>query len=466
MVAERTLASEEKRSLLVKIIQSRLRKRAPMLSLDSNGTGLEGFSISPAGLKSDAALDPSITFDAALAERAAEPSGVLLTGATGFLGAFLLQGLLNRTRASVYCLVRASHVEDGQKRINQTLQKYLPEYNWPPSRIIPVPGDLAKPLLGLSPTQFEALAASVDCVYHNGAMVHGLYSYAQLRPSNVEGTQEVIRLASLGRSKPLHYVSTLAACPLEDNSEVKVVREAPLGYDGILYGGYPQSKWVAEQLVLQARANGLPVAIYRPGLITGHSQTGAWNTSDAICRLIKVTVESGIFPDTEAAIDMTPVDYVSEGILCLANSGRALGQIYHLSNPEPVPFRDLISSLRDYGYPILRVPYEDWRTEIMTSAQRSADNPFSPLMPLFGVALSNRLPRWLAGAMPSSYQRGIDRVITAVLSRYGCHSLQFDCENAQRDLAHAQIVCPATDSHLLHRYFSNFVRAGYLHAPM
>jgi thioester reductase-like protein len=432
----------------------------------SKSTGLERFSISTAMLKSDAALDPSVTFGAVLPKGAAEPSSVLFTGATGFLGAFLLQGLLDRTQASIYCLIRASDIEDGRKRINQTLHTYLPGYDWALSRIIPVPGDLAKPLLGLSPTDFEALAASVDCVYHNGAMVHGLYSYAQLRPSNVAGTQEVIRLASLGRLKPLHYVSTLAACPLEDSSGDKVVHEASFDYEGTLYGGYPQSKWVAEQLVLQARANGLPVAIYRPGLITGQSRTGAWNTSDATCRLIKVTVETGIFPDTEAAMDMTPVDYVSEAILSLATSGRALGQIYHLSNPRPVSFQDLVSSLRDYGYPVRRVPYEDWRAEIVTLAQRSSDNPFAPLVPLFGVSLPDKLPGWLAGVMSGSYERGIDRVITAVLSKYGCHTLRFDCENARRDLARTEIVCPAVDNQLLHRYWANFVRIGYLHSPI
>jgi thioester reductase-like protein len=465
MTADQSLSSDEKRSLLVKLMQNRLRKYAPMLSPESDPKGLERFSISSAELKFETALDPSITLDASLAEGAAEPSSVLLTGATGFLGAFLLDGLLKRTQARVYCLVRASHVEEGRQRIYKTLQSYIPEDGWRTCRIIPVPGDLTKPLFGLSPTDFEKLAASVDCVYHNGAMVHGLYSYTQLKPANVEGTQEAIRLAGLGRLKPLHYVSTLAACPLEVSSEVKVVREAAFDYDGVLYGGYPQSKWVAEQLVLRARANGLPVAVYRPGIITGHSQTGAWNTSDATCRMIKVTVESGIFPDTEAAVDMTPVDYVSQAIVYLATSGHALGQIYHLANPKPLNWGDLVSWLRSYGYPVRRTPYEEWRSEMVALAQRLDKNPLSPLMPLFGVALSNKVSGWMASMISSGYQRGIDRVITALLSRYGERSLQFDCKNAQRDLAGAQIACPAVDDTLLYTYLSNFVRIGYLHAP-
>ena len=106
------------------------------------------------------------------------------------------------------------------------------------------------------------------------------------------GTQEILRLATRITLKPVHFVSSLGVFPLLGSSGVKVIHEDDtLDHNGSLYGGYLQSKWVADKLVLAARSRGLPVCIYRPGLITGHSDTGAWNTSDVTSRMLKSWIE-------------------------------------------------------------------------------------------------------------------------------------------------------------------------------
>ena len=66
--------------------------------------------------------------------------------------------------------------------------------------MIPVCGDLAEPRLGLSPQDFDSLAATIDAVYHNGAYVNFVYPYQVLKPANVAGTVEVLRLATQPRS--------------------------------------------------------------------------------------------------------------------------------------------------------------------------------------------------------------------------------------------------------------------------
>jgi thioester reductase-like protein len=464
MTETEKLSPEEKRSLLAKLIQKRFSKYAPVAS-DQEQTGLDRFSVNSAELREEATLDPSIHFDAPLKKMEAEPVNIFLTGATGFLGAFLVSEILAQTKSNIYCLVRASRPDDGRQRIYKTLESYLPENGWRSERIIPVPGDLSKPRFGLSDGEFSELAGNVDSVFHNGAMVHGLYSYKQLKPTNVLGTMEAMRLASLGERKPLHYVSTVAAVPLEDSFETKVVRETELDYDGTLYGGYTQSKWVAEQLVCKARTLGLPARIYRPGIITGHSQTGAWSTSDATSRMLKVAIESGILPDIEGAMDMTPVDYVSKALVYLAASGHAKSDIYHLANPKPVNGRDLVSWVRSYGYPLKRIPYEEWRSQMVALAGSGDKNPLAPFAPLFGAVVSDRIPGWMTSMVAPSYKNGIDRVIRAIGARYGAQSVQLHCDNALHDLAGGSITCPLVDERLLETYFSYFVRIGYLSVP-
>ena len=193
------------------------------------------------------------------------PKHIFLTGATGFIGAFLLHELLQQTpEASIYCLVRSSDAESGKHRIRTNLERYLlwnEKFN---SRIIAVVGDLAQPRLGLSEQQFTDLASAIDVIYHNGALVNLIYPYAALREANVLGTQEVLRLASLIKVKPVHFISTLDVFQSSVYSEMNAILEPDeLTHCEGLSDGYDQTKWVAEKLVMTARDRGLPICIYR-----------------------------------------------------------------------------------------------------------------------------------------------------------------------------------------------------------
>jgi acyl carrier protein len=138
-------------------------------------------------LKTEAILPPEISPSEAQAlemGQVSHPKHILLTGATGFLGAFLLKELLQQTEAHIYCLVRAANRSEGLSRLQTTLEKYQlwhPAFNH--SRIIPILGDLAQPLLGLAPQEFARLAAQIDTIYHNGADVNFFKSYQPAQSS-------------------------------------------------------------------------------------------------------------------------------------------------------------------------------------------------------------------------------------------------------------------------------------------
>lgn len=434
------LSPKEKRALLKQL----LRKGGGQLRRLVSDVEV----INVADLKAEAVLDPEISPEAVPAKTVTEPAHIFLTGATGFLGSFLLAELLRRTRADVHCLVRARDAKEGEERLKRTLAFYsLWDEDLAP-RIIPIAGDLSEPLFGLSEERFRALAGKIDTIYHSGASVSWIYPYNTLKSINVLGTQEVLRLATRITAKPVHFVSTLGVFPLVGNSGARVFgEEDPLDHGGDLYNGYTQSKWVAEKLVTIAGSRGLPVSIYRPSLVTGSSQTGVWNTDDISCKMIRTLVALGTVPDVDRPMNMVPVDYLSEAIVHLSGQNESLGKCFHFANPRPVGLNDLIGWISSFGYPLRRVPYDGWRAELIDPAKWSRENGLQEkdlysLVPLYSLSDAKDAPARFR-EMP-----------------------EFDCRNTLDGLAGTSIVCPPVDGRVFEAYLSFFVRDGFLKRPV
>lgn len=396
-------------------------------------------------LNAEAMLDSSIRYDKVCRDPSAEPDCIFLTGASGFLGAFLLHELLQQTRAEIYCLVRAPDAGEGEIKLRRNLEAYGLWNEALRSRVIPVPGDLSAPLLGLNASQFQMLAGKIDVIYHNGALVNLLYPYEALKAANVLGTQEVLRLAGQIKLKPVHYVSTGSVFPLVAPGEDKTVHENDdLEDSARLAGGYAQSKWVAEKMVLAARARGLPLAVYRPGQITGHATTGMTHLQDFLCRLMIGCSRIGSVPDLDLMIDMTPVDFVSQALAHLAASKESLGKVFHLVNPQPASLHQLADWLQKLGYQLRRVPYGSWRAEIQQLGGSELEKAFHALIPQSDSR---------SGGGPDEAAPPNRRMP------------RFDCQNTLAALAETSIRCPGVNSALLNTYLMHFVRNGLLAAP-
>jgi acyl carrier protein len=191
---------------------------------EGDGTTVTG-TIAVTNLVNDAVLDETIYPEKPYRQPDTAPEKILITGASGFLGAFLLQELLQHTNATVYCLVRAKTLEAGQQKIAASFNRYLLSPDKLESRVVPVLGDLAQPRLGLSESQYEALTSEIDCIYHNGAFVNLIYPYSALRAANVLGTQEILKLASKTKVKPVHFVSTLDVFQSPRYAQMSVILE-------------------------------------------------------------------------------------------------------------------------------------------------------------------------------------------------------------------------------------------------
>lgn len=327
----------------------------------------------------------SLELDIAVTEIKSEPiefKNVLLTGATGFLGAFLLRDLLCETASNVYCLVRGESSGACLKRIKENLQEYGCWRDNFEDRIIPVPGDLSQPNIGLDDSLWLELSELINAIYHNGAHVNSLLPYEKLKASNVEGTKQLLRLASERKTKAFHYVSSDAVFESYGYHNKNIINEnAPLEHSDSIYGGgYSESKWVAEKIVDIARERRVPISIYRPGMITGDTVHGIGQTDDFFARFLIGAIQMGVCPAIDAIMDFTPVDYVSRMIVELSIKERA-GKTYHLTHKNPVTYKQLIEEICKSSFDIEIIPYAEWRDRI-SDIRYEDGNALYPLLPL------------------------------------------------------------------------------------
>lgn len=362
------LSASEKRSLLADLLRRKTHLR-----------DVARKQAAPSRLVADAVLDRGIQ-PAGLAEFQPSPRGVLLTGATGFLGAHLLEELCARTDATIYCLVRSRNCEDAKRKLQANFARYFP-LPLDPERVRPIPGDLAEPGLGLSPETFAMLARETDTIFHNGALLHHLAPYAQLRASNVGSTVAMLRLAGTERPKHLHYVSSMVAAEDRDDDGF-LTEDFPQQAGTELAGGYAQSKWVSEKLLGQARERGFGVTVFRPGFITGRSDSGAWpNPNDHLVRFITGCLQMRHMPEGDILLDTAPVDFAGAAIVRMALCEPAGVPVFNLSNPHLLSWTTLVDWLRDWGYRFERTSAAAWRERCLSHID--PDNALYPVLPLY-----------------------------------------------------------------------------------
>jgi thioester reductase-like protein len=345
---------------------------------------------------------------------------ILLTGVTGFLGRWIAKTLLRESSATLVCLVRSGRLASRACG----------------SRLRIVNGDLSVPSLGLGRATFDDLAGSVDAVCHAAAMVNWVLPYRALRATNVSGTVDLLRLAAR-RSLPFHFVSSMSVCYSTSAPSVIDEEHDPLPHLNGLHLGYAQSKGVAEALVREAGRRGLPVTIYRPSFISGHSATGAFNADDILARVVAGCVRMGIAPDLDWTLDCVPVDITARRLLDLSHHRGTV----HVRHPRPRHWRECALWMRLYGYDVRLVPYHAWLAQFDRETSPTGD-PCHPLRPLRTFFLNRP-----AGARGQTLPE-----------------LMLASHRAERRPGDEGDY-PPLDASLLHRYFDAFVEGGTLPRP-
>lgn len=324
-------------------------------------------------------LCASLCADTARQPKATEP-GVLLTGATGFLGRWLLHALLSSTTHPVICLIRASSDAHAQQRVREALGQgpgWKPEFA---DRLQVKAGDLSENRLGLSEADFDMLVESVGTILHNAADVNFTATYAQLIRSNVEPLAALFELATAkGHRRSFHFISTTAILYgpelLQRPGQPLRTGDFPASPEAI-HNGYGRSKWVAEAALRSAAQRGLSVHIHRPSIILGDLGTGATQLEDLTCRFVLGCSQMGSYPCADIGLNLIAVDQAAQGIVA-SIGGSQSPQTLHWSLQEPLSLRDAMRRLADRGRPIEPISLDQWLERVRSSI--GPDNALYPL---------------------------------------------------------------------------------------
>jgi len=352
-----------------------------------------------------------------------DPMNYFVTGATGFLGRFLLERLLARPDAEVYCLVRPA----SRRRFESQLQRFGDAA----ARVHVLEGDITREGL-VSDVDRQLLIGRVDHAFHLAAVYDMGMSDEVADRVNEQGTREVVCFVNgLGGRVCLHHVSSIAvAGPFYDG----VFREGHFDEGQELGHPYYRSKFAAEKVVREECR--VPYRVYRPGVVVGHSQTGAIDKADGpyyffatvrrlswvLPRLVPLLmVEGGRMP-------IVPVDYVVDAIDAIAHRRRTHGRVFHLVPTRAPSVGELVERLFAVagGPPVLRVAF--------APAARLANG----ITRVVGRLVPVSLARWLTD---------VSGVPVSVFSQMFTQTV-YDDEQARTALAGTGIRCPDFADHV------------------
>ena len=317
---------------------------------------------------------------------------VLLTGVTGFLGRFLgmkwLQGLAD-SGGTLVCLTRGADATQARQRIEATLgsdSELLDRFRTlADGHLEVVAGDIGEPNLGLDDGTWQRLARTVDLIVHPAAHVNHVLPYQQLFTANVVGTAELIRLAIAHRLKPIHYISTMGVSAVAHHlvdEDTDIRRAVPsCVVDDSYANGYGISKWAGEVLMREAHdLCGLPVAVFRPGMILADSRyAGQLNVPDIFTRLLFSLVATGTAPRSfyragpegrHPHYEGLPVDFLADAIAAIGPQHGSSFDTYNTTNPhdDGISLDTFVDWIVAAGYPIERIDdYSDWLSRFETA---------------------------------------------------------------------------------------------------
>ena len=394
----------------IKEFQTRLQEYSsnPMKNSFSLYKPLEYIDIHSEKCKLDALLSGLINSKFSCNQN--QNTNIFLTGASGFLGVFVLYFLLNENDTSkIWCLVRGNSKLEATEKLLLQLKRVCMHIDktlfdkWK-ERIIVVHGSLNLPFFGLDESDFLDLSIKMNCIFHVGAIVSGLTRYHELYSTNVQGTMECIRLSVFAflqkktdKISRLNFISSGAVFNGYPDGKIKEDAKLEVTSSQMYMDGYSRSKWMSDYLCIRARDKySLPITIFRPAFISADMNTGISNTSDFDNRLIMGIVKMGSMPkidNKKLMLDQNPVNWVAKSIVKIGLHSTIDSKCYHFMNPKGSPSVYKILSVlnqvhfENFNQYLDILPYEKWKTELHCLP---FDNPIFPLVNFFGESFPAR----------------------------------------------------------------------------
>ncbi|UKZ96440.1 putative NRPS-like protein biosynthetic cluster [Trichoderma asperellum] len=312
-------------------------------------------------------------------------SSIVVTGATGSLGAYIVAKLASRPDIDqVYCLVRANDLTHGYKRVVRSMiQRRVYHLLSLASRrkIIVLPSNLAEPDLGLSKSAYEAVTENLTAVIHCAWSVNFNMHLSSFEKGNIAGVSHLISLCQSAQPPAtMNFCSSVSTC---SQATVVPVPERVPDFSWAQNMGYAQSKSVAEHICAKAASQGVTTRVLRIGQIIGDTEHGVWNSQEAVPMMMQTAVTIGALPRLQETPSWLPVDVVADVVTDISLSGA--GSIFaNVTNPQVFSWNDdLLPALRRCGLVFDEVEPKEWIKRLRTSNLDPVANPPIKLLDFF-----------------------------------------------------------------------------------
>lgn len=296
---------------------------------------------------------------------------ILLTGAAGFLGSYVLAELARSTDSRINCIVKDASSSSARNKILAALRCagiFESEINTFSSRVRCYAGDLSKERFGLEDHIYDGLCERVEAVYHIAGEVNDWKAASDLSTSNIEATKNVIKFCIKDGNARLAFASTLSVFVSRvDLKPDFTCRETPLEAIGEIAGGYAQSKWIAEKIATDlVPASKLKVLRY--GLLTEAFGKPRHFARSTLSMFLRGAKKLGVLPviSKNLKVDLTPVDIAARATVAAMSDDASSSSIIHVHAGMQTRYADILDKLVRSGV-VKTCTWDKWKEEIVKS---------------------------------------------------------------------------------------------------
>jgi thioester reductase-like protein len=298
----------------------------------------------------------------------------LITGATGFIGRYILKKWLLETNARCHLLVRSKKRQSGNQRIKSLLRHLaIEEVDRFSDRISLYQADITNSGFGIKKEDYVKLTQTPTQIIHCAAAVQFDLKLNEARRINVGGVKNILRFARKCKNlKRLDYISTAYV----SGWRTGIIKETELDMGQNHRNNYERSKFEAELFIRQCISD-VPITVYRPSIVICDSQTGQSSPFNGFYRVMWMYLKGGItrfagYPYSK--LDLVPVDYITDVIFSISGQSQSLGSCYHLTaGPQKTKtigeIQEYLGSLLNKK-PLQLIPPEEFKSLYIQNRKR------------------------------------------------------------------------------------------------